>query len=203
MKKFLGIVLTALFMVVMILLGAAAGLTIYSAMRGEAPWQKADSGVIDSADTGDSADNADGADTQGGESQKPEEMGSAARQEGDLGSYYVKIKGAAAAEDYEGKQAAVVTYTWTNNGDSAVSAYAAIQVKAFQSGVQLDSAVVIDPGKFDAANYMREVQPGRTAEVQSAFRLKSDTAAIEIEISELGGSSGNTVIMDYDLAELE
>lgn len=200
MKKLLGIVLTALFMAAMILLGAAAGLTIYAAMNGEAPWQQADSGVSDGADSGDGAaiaDSQDGADSQ---AEKP---GTAAIQEGDLGNCHVQIRGAAAAEDYEGKQAIVVTYSWTNNSGSTASAYETLLVKAFQNGARLDSAVVIDSKKFDFSNYMREILPGRSADVQIAFHLNSKTTAVDIEISQLGSSSGDTVVMSFDPAALE
>lgn len=200
MKKLLGIVLTALFMAAMILLGAAAGLTIYAAMNGEAPWQQADSGVSDGADSGDGAaiaDSQDGADSQ---AEKP---GTAAIQEGDLGNCHVQIRGAAAAEDYEGKQAIVVTYSWTNNSGSTASAYETLLVKAFQNGARLDSAVVIDSKKFDFSNYMREIRPGRSADVQLAFHLNSRTTAVDIEISQLGSSSGDTVVMSFDPAALE
>jgi len=202
MKKLLGILLTALFMAAMILLGAAAGLTIYSAMKGEAPWQQADH--ADSADSGDSADNGDSdpdsADVQDGEAGEAKEP---ARQTGDLGSYHVEIKGAAAAADYAGKDAIVVTYSWTNNSGSATSAYEALRVKASQKGAALDSAVVIDSKKFDFSDYTREVRPGRTADVQLAFHLNSKTTAVDIEISELGSSSGDTVVMQFDPAKLE
>lgn len=200
MKRLLGIVLTALFLAAMILLGAAAGLTIYSAMRGEAPWQRADN--VDSADNADSPGEPDGAGTQ--EDGGAEEPSAAVQeQEGDLGSYHVEIKGAAAAADYEGKDAIVVTYSWTNNSGGTTSAYEALRVKAFQNGAALDSAVVIDSQKFDFSNYMREIRSGRTADVQIAFHLNSKTTAVDIEISELGSSSGDTVVMEFDLAKLE
>lgn len=200
MKKLLGIVLTALFMAAMILLGAAAGLTIYSAMRGEAPWQRADS--VDSADPADSTGEPDSAGAQVGEPGGAEEP-SAAVQEGDLGSYHVEIKGAAAAADYEGKDAIVVTYSWTNNSGSTANAYETLRVKAFQNGAPLDSAVVIDSEKFDFSNYMRDIRPGRSADVQIAFHLNSRTTTVEIEISELGSSSEDTVVMEFDPAKLE
>ena len=200
MKRFLGVVLTALFMAAMILLGAAAGLTIYSAMRGEAPWQRADN--ADSTGAADSAGEQDGAGEQEGGSDGAEEPSAAVR-EGDLGSYHVEIKGAAAAADYEGKDAIVVTYSWTNNSGSTASAYEALRVKAFQNGAPLDSAVVIDSEKFDFSNYMREIRPGSTTDVQIAFHINSKTTAVDIEISELGSSSGDMVTMEFDLAKLE
>lgn len=203
MKKLLGIVLTALFMAAMILLGAAAGLTIYAVMNGEAPWQQADSGESNGADSGDGAGSEDGGDAQDGEDGEEEKPGTAAIQEGDLGNCHVQIRGAAAAEDYEGKQAIVVTYSWTNNSGSTASAYETLLVKAFQNGARLDSAVVIDSKKFDFSNYMREIRPGRSADVQLAFHLNSRTTAVDIEISQLGSSSGDTVVMSFDPAALE
>lgn len=198
MKKFLGILLTALFMAAMILLGAAAGLTIYSAMKGEAPWQRTDS--TDSVDTALNPDSAGGQNGASGEGETGEP--SAAIQEGNLGSYYVEIKSAANAEDYEGRQSIVVEFSWTNNSGGAASAYEALRIKAFQNGAPLDSAVVIDSEKFDFSNYTREIQSGRSLSVQSAFHLNSKTTAVVIEISELGSSSGDTVAMEFDPAKL-
>lgn len=196
MKKILGKFLTLLFMAAMIALGAAAGLLIFSVVNGSAPWQKTDS--AGAADTVDLVDALDQGSVQADEP-APENVFSEA---GDIGSYYVELRGASLAEDYQEKPAIVVTYAWTNNSGSAVSSLEAIQVKASQNGVQLGSAVVIEKGKFDASNYMEAVRPGTTAVVQSAFHLTSRTAAVEIEITELGSSSDEKVAMQYDLAEL-
>lgn len=209
MKKLLGILLTTLFMAAMVLLGAAAGLTIFSVMKGEAPWQRADSAVADGSDPAGDAGSEDGTDGAGAEDGaddadgEAEEPGTAAIGEGDVGSCHVRIKGASAAQDFQGKEAIVVTYTWTNNGGSTASAYEMLRVKASQNGAGLDSAVVIDSEKFDFSHYMREIRPGRSANVQMAFHLNSRTTAVDVEISQLGDSSGDRVVMTFDLAELE
>lgn len=197
MKNILDKLLTVLFMAVMILAGAAAGLAIFFIINGDMPWQKEDSvqAVSDVADRADGADKADAPEDAG-------ESESVSRQAGDLGSYYVEITGASSAEDLEGKPAIVVTCTWTNNSASAISSFDAIRVKAFQNDVQLESAVVINKEKFDSSNYMQDVQPGATIRVQHAFRLVSKTADVEIEASALDGSSEGKVVMDYALAKL-
>ena len=121
---------------------------------------------------------------------------------GDLGDYHVEIRDAALAADYAGNPAIVITYSWTNNSADTISAMAAILAKAFQNGVQLDAAIIGDDSVYDSAAQMRDVRPGTTVDVQCAYLLTSDTAAVEFELSELVSLSRDIVLMNFDPAEL-
>lgn len=119
---------------------------------------------------------------------------------GDLGDYHIEIKGAKIIEDYEGNPALAVTYSWTNNSDKTTSAMVAVHEKAFQDGVQLENAIIVGSDDYESGSSMKEVRPGTTIDVQSAFELTSDTSVVEFEISELISFSDNIVTMDFDLS---
>lgn len=104
---------------------------------------------------------------------------------GDLGDYHVEITGFELANDYEGKPAIVVGYTYTNNGaESAVPAWS-VHAIAYQNGVQLDTAIIGDDSVLDAADQLKEIQTGASIEIKEAYLLSSDTAPVEFEIAEL------------------
>lgn len=121
---------------------------------------------------------------------------------GDLGDYHVEIRDAALAADYAGNPAIVITYSWTNNSADTVSAMTAMLEKAFQNGVQLDAAIIGDDSVYDPASQTRDVRPGTTIDVECAYLLTSDTAAVEFELSDLVSLSRDIVLMNFDPAEL-
>lgn len=103
---------------------------------------------------------------------------------GNLGDYDVEIKSAITTTDYEGNPAIVVTYSWTNNSDETTSCMASVIASAFQDGVELETAIIMDDSVFDANPYMKDVRPGTTIDIQQAFELTS-SSNVEIEITEL------------------
>lgn len=121
---------------------------------------------------------------------------------GDLGDYHVEIKSASIVKDYEDKPAILVTYAWTNNSEDTTSAMVAVIGKAFQDGVQLENAMLFDVEGYDSGTSMKEVRPGTTIDVQSAFVLTSETSTVEFEISEFISFSDDIVSMDFDPATL-
>lgn len=116
---------------------------------------------------------------------------------GDLGDYYVEIKGAACGEDYEGKPIIVITYSWTNNSDETKSPMWTISEKAFQDGVQLDRPIIVDSDIYESGTSSKEVRPGTTVEVQCAFIMTSESV-VEFEMTELISFSKEIVAMDFD-----
>lgn len=121
---------------------------------------------------------------------------------GDLGDYHVEIKGASLAKDYEGKSAIVVTYAWTNNSEETTSAMVSVGAKAFQDGVQLESAVIVGDDSYDSGTSMKEVRPGTTIDVQCAYVLTSETSTVEFELTEWISFSDDMVTMNFDPAAL-
>ena len=121
---------------------------------------------------------------------------------GDLGDYHVEIKGASLAKDYEGNPAIVVTYAWTNNSDDTTSAMVSVGTKAFQDGVQLESAMIIGDDSYDSGTSMKDVRPGTTIDVQCAYVLTSETSTVEFELTEWISFSDDMVSMNFDPAAL-
>lgn len=96
--------------------------------------------------------------------------------------YAVTIDSCKQTKDYQGKAAVVITYTWTNNSDKATSFMTSITDKAFQDGVQLDTAIL---GNGDSSNLMKDIKPGKSIKVTQAFKLDSKTEPVTVECSEL------------------
>lgn len=118
---------------------------------------------------------------------------------GTLGDYYVEIKGAAFDKDYEGNSAIVITYSWTNNSENTTNASVALFCKAFQDGVQIDSASLSSSNKnYDSEAEWRDIRPGTTLDVQCAFKTDNKTSPIEVEISEAFSFSDSVVTMTFD-----
>lgn len=121
---------------------------------------------------------------------------------GDLGDYHVEIKNAVLASDYEGNPAIIITYSWKNNSEDTTSAMSVFMEKAFQNGVQLDTAIVTNSDIYDSESTWKDIRPGASLDVQRAYELTSETGSVEFEISEFLSFSDGTVSMMFDLAEL-
>ena len=112
----------------------------------------------------------------------PEEQAREAEpEEAPQSKYAVTIDGSTVTTDYEGNPAMIVDFTFTNNSDEATSFAVACSQKAFQNGVQLETAIVMD----DLGNgYMAEIKPGATTQARLAFSL-ADESDVTVEVGEL------------------
>lgn len=118
----------------------------------------------------------------------PEQAGVAASGAVKVGEYTIEIKDAFKTTDYEGNPAIVVTYNWTNNSDETTSAMVTFLEKAFQDGIQLETAFLYDVDGYDPDPYMADIRPGASLDVQQAFVLRS-ASPVEVEVNELFGFS--------------
>ena len=113
--------------------------------------------------------------------QPAEEQAEEPAEEQASSKYAVTIDGSTVTTDYEGKPAIIVDYTFTNNSDDATSFAVACSQKAFQNGVQLANAVVMD----DLGNgYLAEIKPGATTSARMAYSL-TDESDVTVEVTEL------------------
>lgn len=117
--------------------------------------------------------------------------------------YAIELRDARLTLDTVGDPAVVIAYSWTNNSGETVNAAKLFQAKAFQDGVQLDTAEIVDIGLYDPTAYTRELRPDATTELQAVFRLANERGVIEFEISPLPGVPGTPVIEELDPADLE
>ena len=95
--------------------------------------------------------------------------------------YVVSIDDCTLGTDYQGQDAAIVTFTFTNDSDSDTSFMVATNAQAFQNGVQLDTAISMD---VDTSASMKEVKPGATVSVQKVYAL-TDMSPLTVEVEEL------------------
>ena len=122
---------------------------------------------------------------------------------GDLGDYHVEIKSAVLTTDYSGSQAILITYSWTNNSQETTNALSAFIERAFQDGVQLDSATILSTNpQYSAGTALRDLRPGATTDVQRAYLLPQDTSPVEFEVYEFLGDGETGVTMSFDPASL-
>lgn len=117
---------------------------------------------------------------------------------GELDGYPVEIKSAALANDYDGNQAIIVTYSWTNSGEETTSAMSSFLEKAFQEGIELDSAIVEKSDIYDSDLRWKDIKPGTAFEVQCAFVLRSDSSTVEIEITKAFSFGDDVVAREFN-----
>ena len=103
--------------------------------------------------------------------------------DGVLGDYTCVIKDAYQTTDYEGNDAVVVTFDFTNNSTEAISFDVALYATVYQDGVELDYAYIGDD-EIDNSSYT-DIKPGTTLEVCEAYELRNTTSDIEVEVEEL------------------
>lgn len=95
--------------------------------------------------------------------------------------YALTIDNATTGTDYKDNPVIIVSYTFTNNSDKAVSPAGAVINKAFQNNVELSNAVVTD---IDNDGYTKEIKTGGTVSYQQAYTLDG-TTDVTVESSEL------------------
>lgn len=122
---------------------------------------------------------------------------------GDLGDYFVEIKSAVLTADYGGSPAILITYSWTNNSQETTNALTVFIERAFQDGVQLDSATILSTNpQYSAGTALRDVRPGASTDVQRAYLISDSGSPVEFEVFEFMGGDENAVSMTFDPASL-
>ena len=115
------------------------------------------------------------------ETEIPDESLSAS---GDLGEVSVSIGDLEHIKDYDGNPAILIHFTFTNNSEENQSAMISLSCKAFQNGIGLEDAFIMDENIYDSSDLMKEIQHGSTIELAKAYALSSDTAPVEFVVSE-------------------
>ena len=91
--------------------------------------------------------------------------------------------------DYEGKPTVAATLVITNNDTSNLNPFE-YRVQAFQNKVELDTAIYFDakPEGYEPMDALKELQPGGSMTVVSAFVLSDETAPVSLKIDSTFGS---------------
>lgn len=84
--------------------------------------------------------------------------------------------------DYEGNPCLYYYFNFTNNGEEATSAMVTSYIQCFQNGIECETAIT-DEMTEAMDNYMKDIQPGVTLEVCTAFVL-SDNSDVTLEASD-------------------
>lgn len=112
-----------------------------------------------------------------------------------VGDFKCVVKGAKLCKDLTGKDAVLITYEFTNNSDSAVSFDVALDARAYQDGVGLETAILDE----DTDYLDVDIKPGVTKEVKKAYNLRDTSTEIEIEISELISFSDDKIVTTVEI----
>ncbi len=115
--------------------------------------------------------------------------------DGVLGDYVCSIVSAELTKDWEGNDAVLVTYEFTNNSSEASSFGIALEDAVYQDGISLELAVL----DYDYTDVFVDIKPGATLNVQQAYALRDTTTPLEIEVSEWLSSSNTKVAATVEL----
>ena len=116
-----------------------------------------------------------------------------------IGDYELLYKSACIVEDSDQNDAVVLTLDFTNNSKENASYLWSVDETAMQNGVDLDIAsIVTDYDAFTTVidDQFKEIAPGATLEVKTAFVLKDTTSEIKVTFEELLGSKNGTITID-------
>lgn len=116
-----------------------------------------------------------------------------------IGDYELLYKSACIVEDSDQNDAVVLTLDFTNNSKENASYLWSVDETAMQNGVELDIAsIVTDYDDFTTVidDQFKEIAPGATLEVKTAFVLKDTTSEIKVTFEELLGSKNGTITID-------
>lgn len=107
---------------------------------------------------------------------------------GKINNYVAVVKTSKLTKDYSGDPIIIVTYTFTNNSKKDAAFGYVIQDKLFQKGVELES-VISSYGieDYDFHNQYKDIKPGVTLDVQSAYYLNDSETPVDVELSDILG----------------
>lgn len=114
-----------------------------------------------------------------------------------VGNYVCTVKEAKLCKDYMDRDAVLITYEFTNNGNDAISFDVALNDNVYQDGVGLEFAILNeDTDDFDVA-----IKPGVTKEVRKAYLLRDTETDLEVEISEWFSFSNDKIVTNVKITK--
>lgn len=121
--------------------------------------------------------------------------------DGTLGDSKVEIGDFLLTKTYEGKDAIVINMNFTNNSDDAKSYMSALMSTAYQDGVELSTAIIIDDTVYDSDSQMKELKKGASINVQVAYELSNITSDVEFEVEEFLSFSNSKLEKTFVISE--
>ncbi len=113
-----------------------------------------------------------------------------------VGDYGCVVKGAEMCKDWTDKDAVLITYEFTNNSDDAISFDIALDAKAYQNGIGLETAILDEDTDWLVDV---DIKPGITKEVKKAYVLSDTSSVVEIEVTELFSFSDDKIVTTVEL----
>ncbi|MEI3240029.1 MAG: DUF5067 domain-containing protein [Lachnospiraceae bacterium] len=116
-----------------------------------------------------------------------------------LGDYELLYKGACIMEDANGKDAIVMTLDFTNNSKENASYLWTVDETVIQNGVELEAASVFtnyETFETVVENQFKEVAPGTTIEVKTAYVLSDTSSTVEATFEQLFGKKNGKITID-------
>ena len=116
-----------------------------------------------------------------------------------LGDYELLYKGACIMEDANGKDAIVMTLDFTNNSKENASYLWTVNETVMQNGVELEAASVFtnyETFETVVENQFKEVAPGTTIEVKTAYVLSDTSSTVEATFEQLFGKKNGKITID-------
>ena len=123
---------------------------------------------------------------------------------GTLGDCEVSILSARKSSDYEGNPVIVVKYSFTNNAAENKAFLTATMTKAFQNGVQIDTAMIdiTKDTEYDSGASLKELQPGATLEIEIGYVLTDETNPVEVNVQEFSFTASESLKKTFDVTTL-
>ena len=140
--------------------------------------------------------NPDDSDGKASSAQPSASAPGAAYAAGDVGDYHVEIVGAESFTDGDDKDGIRFYYDFTNNSDSAASAFVKLDFEANQEGYELVSTWALDDVPEDG-NDLLDVRPGVTIRCISEYNFKPDGGTLTFTLSDFWGDGG-TISAEFD-----
>lgn len=122
--------------------------------------------------------------------------------DGAIGDYAVEIVACRLSKDYEGKDVAIITYSFTNvSAEEPASFMFAFDDAVYQNGIECETAIMLGDDSYDESNQLKEIKAGATLEVECAYVLNDTTTDVEVEVSELISFDNTVITKTFVIAE--
>jgi hypothetical protein len=126
---------------------------------------------------------------------KKDKKAKEAEDNGVIGDYQIKDISAEKGSDFEGNPCIIITYTFVNNGSTAVSIYDALYITAKQSGVDIDTAILAD---LDYSANADVITSGSEKQFKQAF-VPVDESKITVNFRDGNDFDSKGITKEFEL----
>lgn len=117
-----------------------------------------------------------------------------------LGDYVLEIKECKILQRDE-KRYALVTMLFQNNSEEETSFSMALEVNAYQNGIEADRAYLYREKGFDFSKEYKDILPGAKIEVQKAWELTENGGVLTLTVKEYFDYGASPYTIRFNLPE--